>query len=134
MAKSVSRLAKLIDDAKNRSARQQMPQTLVDELNNADPVTQPSVKREILLDPVGNVPMKLYDVNLDSIDDIATTSWAPQMNLTDEERKVVEAKGTVLLLGRSGTGKTIVSLGGNLVYPRKGPHLTSFLLSQTVHM
>ena len=116
--KSVSRLAKLIDDAKNRSARQQMPQTLVDELNNADPVTQPSVKREILLDPVGNVPMKLYDVNLDSIDDIATTSWAPQMNLTDEERKVVEAKGTVLLLGRSGTGKTIVSLGGNLVYRR----------------
>ena len=31
------------------------------------------------------------------------------MSLTDEERKVVEAKGTVLLLGRSGTGKTIVS-------------------------
>ena len=52
---------------------------------------------------------KLYDVNFDNIDDIATTSWTPQMSLTDEERKVVEAKGTVLLLGRSGTGKTIVS-------------------------
>ena len=52
---------------------------------------------------------KLYDVNFDNIDDIAKTSWTPQMSLTDEERKVVEAKGTVLLLGRSGTGKTIVS-------------------------
>lgn len=27
------------------------------------------------------------------------------MHLTEEEREVVEAKGTVLLLGRSGTGK-----------------------------
>ena len=107
--KSVSRLAKLIDDAKNRTARQQIPQPLVDELNSADPATQASTKKEILLDPIGNVPMKLYDVALDSIDDIATTSWTPQMSLTDEERKVVEAKGTVLLLGRSGTGKTIVS-------------------------
>lgn len=52
---------------------------------------------------------KLYDVNFENIDDIATTSWTPQMSLTDEELKVVEAKGTVLLLGRSGTGKTIVS-------------------------
>ena len=55
------------------------------------------------------IAKKLYDVNFDNIDDIATTSWTPQMSLTDEERKVVEAKGTVLLLGRSGTGKTIVS-------------------------
>ena len=83
-----------------------MPQNLVDELNADSSV--PCAKRE-LLDALGNVPLKLYDVNFDNIDDIATSSWTPQMSLTDEERKVVEAKGTVLLLGRSGTGKTIVS-------------------------
>lgn len=34
-------------------------------------------------------------------------AWVPHLQLTDEERYVVETKGTVLLLGRSGTGKTI---------------------------
>ena len=84
-----------------------MPQNLIDQLNANASTT--CAKREVLLDALGNVPLKLYDVNFDNIDDIATSSWTPQMSLTDEERKVVEAKGTVLLLGRSGTGKTIVS-------------------------
>jgi hypothetical protein len=53
-----------------------------------------------MLDALGNVPMKLYNVNLDDVDDITSTSWMPQMHLTQEERNVVEAKGTVLLLGR----------------------------------
>ena len=87
-----------------------MPQNLVDELNaDSSSSSKTIAKREVLLDALGNVPLKLYDVNFDNIDDIATSSWTPQMSLTDEERKVVEAKGTVLLLGRSGTGKTIVS-------------------------
>ena len=86
-----------------------MPQNLVDELNAESSSPKATAKREVLLDALGNVPLKLYDVNFDNIDDIATSSWTPQMSLTDEERKVVEAKGTVLLLGRSGTGKTIVS-------------------------
>lgn len=85
-----------------------MPQSLVDELNDECQSTQSTVKREVLLDALGNVPLKLYDVNFDNIEDISSSSWTPQMSLTDEERKVVEAKGTVLLLGRSGTGKTIV--------------------------
>lgn len=85
-----------------------MPQSLVDELNDECQSTQSTVKREVLLDALGNVPLKLYDVNFDNIEDISSSSWTPQMSSTDEERKVVEAKGTVLLLGRSGTGKTIV--------------------------
>jgi len=51
--------------------------------------------------------LKLYDVSFDNLNDITKKSWTPQMHLTEEERKVVEAKGTVLLLGRSGTGKTV---------------------------
>ncbi len=73
-----------------------MPQALVDELD----CSRPAAKREVLLDALGNVPLKLYDINFDSIDEVAEESWVPQMHLTDEERKVVEAKGTVLLLGR----------------------------------
>ena len=102
----MSRLAKLIDDAKNRTARQQLPQDFVSELD-ADPTLRTASRGEVMLDALGNVPLKLYEVNFDDIDDITDTSWMPQMHLTKEERDVVEAKGTILLLGRSGTGKTI---------------------------
>ena len=105
-SQNVSRLAKLIDDAKNRTARQQLPQDFVSELD-ADPTLRTASRGEVMLDALGNVPMKLYDINIDDIDDINDTSWMPQMHLTKEERDVVEAKGTILLLGRSGTGKTI---------------------------
>lgn len=106
--KSVSRLAKLIDDAKNRTARQNLPENFVSELGqNGNSSTEVTKKREVLLDALGNVPLKLYDVAFDNIDSIVKKSWTPQMHLTEEERKVVEAKGTVLLLGRSGTGKTV---------------------------
>lgn len=103
---NVSRLAKMIDDAKNRTARQQLPPDFVSELD-ADPTLQTASKGEVMLDALGNVPMKLYDIYFDDIDEITNTSWMPQMHLTEEERNVVEAKGSVLLLGRSGTGKTI---------------------------
>ena len=59
--KSVSRLAKLIDDAKNRTARQQMPPSLMNELNS-DPYTgtmKTAANREVLLDALGNVPLKV---------------------------------------------------------------------------
>jgi hypothetical protein len=71
-----------------------------------------------MLDPLGNVPAKLYDVNFDSIDTISDKSWTPSMHLTEEERDVVEAKGTVLLLGRSGTGKTIC-ISNRIEYDRQ---------------
>ena len=72
-----------------------------------------------MLDALGNVPMKLYDVTKDHMDDIISNpSWKPQMHLTEEERSVVEAKGTVLLLGRSGTGKTIC-ISNRIEYDRQ---------------
>ncbi|KAL9181777.1 hypothetical protein ACHAXT_012120 [Thalassiosira profunda] len=116
--KSVSRYAELIDDAKNRTARQQLPQSFVSELESGGSEHQAPVKREILLDPIGNVPLKTYDVSFDSIDDLVDQSWTPQMHLTEEERKVVEAKGTILLLGRSGTGKT-VCISNRIEYDRQ---------------
>jgi hypothetical protein len=106
--KQVSRLMQLIDDSKSRSARQHIPESLVAELQNEDLLPQRNEsKREVMLDIFGNVPLKIYDINFDSISDIKRESWSPRLHLTDEERDIVEEEGTVLVLGRSGTGKTI---------------------------
>jgi hypothetical protein len=88
----------MIDDCKSRTARQQISQSLI--LHQV--TTQ---NNGVLLDVFGNVPLKLYEVKFHSISDIANDSWTPKLYLTDEERDVVEAEGTVLVLGRSGTGK-----------------------------
>ena len=93
--KSVPRLIRLIDDAKRRTARQRIPEHLMEQPKQA------SDSRKILLD-IGNAPLKVYDIDFHAIDDMTKSSWAPQMHLTEEEKSVVEAKGTVLLLGRSG--------------------------------
>lgn len=103
--KEVSRLMSLIDDAKSRTHRQQLPESVVKQLQNDDLLTRASRPKGVLLDVFGNVPLKLYDVKLQSLDDITMDSWSPSLHLTDEERDVVEAEGTVLVLGRSGTGK-----------------------------
>ena len=116
-SQDVSRFAKLIDDARNRTARQQLPQDFISELD--DPTGRMAPRSEVMLDALGNVPMKLYDVTKDHMDDIISNpSWMPQMHLTEEERGVVEAKGTVLLLGRSGTGKTIC-ISNRIEYDRQ---------------
>ena len=83
---NVSRLAKLIDDAKNRTARQQLPPLFVDELG-ADASSQVAAKREVLLDALGNVPLKSYDVSFDNIDYIAGASWTPQCILRTRNEK-----------------------------------------------
>mmetsp|Transcript_16444 Transcript_16444/g.38138 ORF Transcript_16444/g.38138 Transcript_16444/m.38138 type:complete len:2423 (+) Transcript_16444:381-7649(+) len=103
----VSRLAKLIDDAKNRTARQLVPESVVAKLQNDQLIPPSHLREKVLLDVCGNTPLKLYDISHHNIQDIESTNWAPLLHLTDEEKDVVEAQGTVLLLGRSGTGKTV---------------------------
>ncbi|GFH43984.1 P-loop containing nucleoside triphosphate hydrolase protein [Chaetoceros tenuissimus] len=107
--KNVSRLIKLIDDSRNRSNRTRV---YIDDVEGLDDINASIMKnnkdrKEILLDPLGNVPLKRYEVTIDNIDELSTGEWKSCLVLTEEERDVVETKGTVLLLGRSGTGKTI---------------------------
>lgn len=103
--KDVSRLMRLIDDSKRRSACQLIPESLVSELHDEGLLPTASSRKEVLLDMFGNTPLKVYDVALNTISDIASEAWSPKLHLTDEERDIVEGEGTTLVLGRSGTGK-----------------------------
>jgi len=110
--KHITRFMRLIDDSQSRSARQRMPvASALPELAlvglEASQAAPAANEKHILLDPHGNVPLKLYQVPVGELQDITDPSWTPKLRLTDEEREVVEGKGTILLLGRSGTGKTI---------------------------
>lgn len=102
---------KLIDDSQNRSQRQLVSASdlIRDDNNNDQACSNNTDKKEnqIVLNPFGNTPMKVYEVSLTDVGEVAGGSWVPKLKLTDEERDVVETRGTVLLLGRSGTGKTI---------------------------
>lgn len=137
--KQVSRLMQLIDDSKSRSARQQIPQALISELQNESYTpskNEPS--REVLLDIFNNVPLKIYDVNFNTINEIAKESWTPKLHLTDEERDIVEAEGTVLVLGRSGTGKTIC-ICNRIEYDRQtgsgqDPMFTQLFVARSVRL
>jgi hypothetical protein len=124
--KQVSRLMQLIDDSKSRSARHRMPDSLVHELQNEDLLPRNESMRELpLLDIFCNIPLKIYDVNFDSINDIKRESWSPCLHLTEEERDVVQTEGTVLVLGRSGCGKTIC-IANRIEYDRQLAHDPSF--------
>lgn len=61
-------------------------------------------EQRILLDPLGDTPLKLYAINAGDLERMKHSNWIPKMLLTTQERKIVEKPGTVLLLGRSGTG------------------------------
>lgn len=107
--KSVSRLMLLIDDSKTRSARQRVVASHeLPELNETSSSAASSANShsDFLINPLGNVPLKLYNVSMDNVEEISSESWTPRLHLTDEERNIVETKGTCLLLGRSGTVRT----------------------------
>ena len=91
---------RLIEDAKSRSASQQLPEALVEE-----DCQRPATAENVLLD-VGNAPLKVYDPNFNALDEVKKESWTPQLHLTDEERSVVEADGTVFCW--AGQGESFV--------------------------
>lgn len=105
--KSVSRLMRLIDDSQSRSARQRISASALPELAESNECAGENQSRNILLNPRGNVPLKVYKIDSSELEQIVDPDWSPQLYLTHEERNIVEEVGTVLLLGRSGTGKTV---------------------------
>ncbi|KAL3933996.1 MAG: hypothetical protein SGBAC_010158 [Bacillariaceae sp.] len=131
---NVSRLMKLIEDSQNRKNRRL---TSGDELvqdQDSLAARRNTIEREAILNPLGNTPMKVYEVSLDDVNELASTSWVPKLRLTREEREVVETSGTILLLGRSGTGKTICT-ANRMDYDRQqmkhDPSFTQLFVAQS---
>ena len=62
---------------------------------------------QVFLDPLANSPLKIWEVQSGSIERLKEEGWEPKLRLTSTEEQVIESMETVLLLGRSGTGKTI---------------------------
>ncbi|GKY99210.1 hypothetical protein MPSEU_000876400 [Mayamaea pseudoterrestris] len=104
---NVSRCMKKIEESISRSSRQMGPINTpsLHEFADEDGVDdlQPG---DVLLDPESDTPLKLYVVGYNEIPELGQ-SWYPPLYLTEEERQIVQTKGSVLLLGRSGCGKTI---------------------------
>lgn len=107
--KDVSRLIGRIDDAESRSNRQLSSATTLLDFQHDDNSSggQAIDLGRILLDPMGDTPLKLYELHREDLSKLKTGSWQPPLYLTPEENMIVKKEGTVLLLGRSGTGKTI---------------------------
>jgi AAA domain len=103
---NVSRLANLIDDAESRSKRQLTSAFELPEIEQARFADESAASDFLMLDPFSDTPLKLYEVHYDEIWKLKDASWKPRLHLTTNEREIVETSGTVLLLGRSGTGKT----------------------------
>jgi hypothetical protein len=90
---------------------------------------------ESLLDPVGNAPLKTYTLDLQAQAQAHSNSGGDggsgsgkklPLRLSKREREVNLAVGTVLLLGRSGTGKT-VCLCNPMTSDRQSNPVTSHL-------
>ena len=64
---------------------------------------------EVLLDPFGNAPIKLFEAKADELSGCVSTEskkWSPPLLLSAKQKKINAQRGSVLVLGRSGTGKT----------------------------
>jgi len=63
---------------------------------------------QLLPDPLANTPLKIWELTCaDDIQKLKEEGWEPPLRLTPQEEDVIKHMGTVLVEGRSGTGKTI---------------------------
>jgi len=126
---NVPHYMKLIDDSENRGSRQLTGACLLLGEENNENSTTIVTQQKVHLDPRSNSPLKLFEVALNEIEHVVTDeNWRPQLYLTDEERCIVQTKGSVLVLGRSGTGKT-VCIANRMDYDRQC-HDSNTLFSQ----
>ena len=71
----------------------------------------------VLLDPMANTPLKLHDAEVYMLTTKQNLEGLP-MRLTSAEKAIIEKPGTVLVLGRAGTGKT-VCIANKMRYDRE---------------
>lgn len=92
---AVSKICRLIDDSERRKISPRV------ERNDAE-IKGP------LVDPLSNALLPCYRVQYEDLDRLSK-DWQPPFALADDERQLVDssAMSAILLLGRSGTGKTV---------------------------
>lgn len=61
----------------------------------------------ILINPVTNNPLKSYQLPRSEVGRLIESHYTPHLKMTASENKIVRTNGTVCILGRSGTGKTV---------------------------
>lgn len=65
----VSRLISLIDDAESRSRRQVTPSSVLSGVDEGNLIeSENAVEERVMLDPSGNMPLKLYEVDTEKIE------------------------------------------------------------------
>lgn len=99
----ISRCCELIDLSYSRVIKNN-DSHLVEFIGNEEGMEEP----EMLANPVANVPLKIHAVETDGLARLLEDkNWTPPLRLTSNEEEIVAREGTVLLIGRSGTGKTL---------------------------
>ena len=70
---------KLIEDSQNRKHRQLLSG---DEVVQEDSLAarRNTIEREAILNPLGNTPMKVYEVSLEDVNELASQSWSQSWN------------------------------------------------------
>jgi len=102
--KDVSHKMMKISDALDRLNRQVATQ---EEFGSGGLVLQPDT---VLLNPENNNPLKVFQMPREDIYKLGSADfpdYTPDLQMTGSERSIIEKEGTVCVLGRSGTGKTI---------------------------
>jgi hypothetical protein len=102
----VSKLIRFIDSAQERSQRKLTSATTLFQSDENDVLHFDNSSR-ILPDPMGDTPLKIHILQREELPKLSNKDWKPSLYLTAQEQDIVKKPGTVLLLGRSGTGKTI---------------------------
>ena len=106
--KKVSHYASQIDDSLSRLNRRTGGQGQPDDQQVKDTKGRMMIERDqVFLDPLANSPLKIWELQSGNVQRLKEEGWEPKLRLTSKEEQVIESMETVLLLGRSGTGKTI---------------------------
>ena len=100
-------MMKMIDEADERSERRLTSAAVL--LSGTSEMKVDAQQKtigtdRIFLDPFSDTPLKVYDIPREEITKLESPKWTPRLHLTKQECEIVQTEGTVLLLGRSGTG------------------------------
>jgi hypothetical protein len=126
----VSRYADYIDRSFGRMTRSPVLHNLCDQ-GGCIVLTEDMV----LLNPCRNTPLKVHVIHPAELSRLTSllSTWVPSIRLTHREREVNSQLGAVLLVGRSGTSKTMC-VSHREVSMQSETILTQLFVSRSQHL